>query len=46
MSNRDERFASRKIIEIKIGDLVKKNLYKTDGTKKNYKIVEERITKK
>ncbi|MFP3122711.1 MULTISPECIES: hypothetical protein [Bacillaceae] len=43
MSNRDERFASRKIIEIKIGDLVK-NLYKTDGTK-NYKIVEERITK-
>lgn len=43
MSKRDERFASRKIIEVKVGDIVD-NLYKTDGSK-NYKIVEERINK-
>ncbi|MCP8967384.1 hypothetical protein [Ectobacillus ponti] len=43
MSKRDELFATQKIINIKIGDVVK-NLYKTDSAR-NYKTVEERIVK-
>lgn len=43
MSQRDELFATQKIINVKIGDLVKA-LYKTDS-KRNYQMIEERITK-
>jgi len=43
MSKRDELFATQKVINVKIGDLVK-GMYNTDS-QRNYKNIEERITK-